>query len=175
MASSARRAALQAEIVSELQPGERLVWTGHPDPRAVFRKLRWLFWIALPVVAGATLFAYDNVLAQFVLLAGLAMLLGPVVAAFRARGTIYALTGRRALVLSTSVGHRAFTSVDLSGADETVEVLRGEGDAGTVLFVSGLPPRRRYTDYTGKFGFWDVSNVSEVAAAVQSELDKWRR
>jgi hypothetical protein len=174
LSSSSRQASLQAEIEAELEPGERLVWTGHPEARAAFRRLRWLYWVSVPWVAIAAWFARDSVAAQFALLAGLALLLGPVVAASMARRTIYALTDRRALVASKSIGHRALMRVDLSLADETVEILRGEGAGGTVLFVSGLPPRRRYTDYTGKFGFWDLPDAAQVAAIVQAELDRRR-
>jgi hypothetical protein len=172
MGKSSRRASLQAEIETELEPGERLVWTGQPDARAVFRKLRWLLGAGGLVVAIAGWFALDSAAAQFALLTGLALLLGPAVAALMARGTIYGLTDRRALVLSKSIGHRALTSVDLSAADDAVELLEGEGGSGTVLFVSGLPRRRRYTDYTGKFGFWDVPDAAEVAAIVQRQLDR---
>ena len=107
----------------------------------MFRKLRWLIWIGGPVAGIAGWFARDSIAAQFVLLAGLALLLGPAVAALMARGTIYGLTNRRALVVSTSIGHRALTSVDLSVADDVVELLEGEGGSGAVLFVSGLPRR----------------------------------
>jgi len=133
-----------------------------------------LIWIGGPVTGIAGWFARDSIAAQFVLLAGLALLLGPAVAALMARGTIYGLTNRRALVVSTSIGHRALMSVDLSAADDVVELLEGEGGSGTVLFVSGLPRRRRYTDYTGKFGFWDVPNAAQVAAIVQKGLDRRR-
>jgi hypothetical protein len=170
--SPSRQRLLAAEIEAELEPGERLVWTGKPEAAAVHRKLRWLYWVAVPWVAMAIWFARDSIVAQFALLAGLALLLGPLVAAAMARRTIYALTDRRALILSKSIGHRSLTSVDLGAADETVEILRGEGAGGTVLFVSGLPPRRRYTDFTGKFGFWDVPDASEVAATVQEALDR---
>lgn len=174
MKVSSRRAPLQAEIEAELEPDERLIWTGQPDAWAVFRKLRWLIFFAAPVVAIAAWFARDSIAAQFVLLAGLALLLGPAVAALMARGTVYGLTDRRALVVSKSIGHRALMSVDLSCADDSVELLEGEGASGTVLFVSGLPRRRRYTDYTGKFGFWDVPQAAQVAAIVQRELDRRR-
>ena len=174
MGKPSRQASLQAEIETELEPDERLVWTGQPDARAVFRKLRWLVGVGGLVVAIAGWFAL-SVAAQFALLAGLALLLGPAVAALMAHGTIYGLTNRRALILSRSIGHRALTSVDLSAADDAVELLDGEGGSGTVLFVSGLPRRRRYTDYTGKFGFWDVPDAAEVAAIVQSQLDRRRR
>jgi hypothetical protein len=72
--SSSRQAPLRAEIESELEPGERLVWTGHPDAGAVFRKLRWLYWVAAPLVVIAALFARDHIAAQAALLVGLAQL-----------------------------------------------------------------------------------------------------
>jgi hypothetical protein len=175
MGKPSGQASLQAEIETELEPDERLVWTGQPDARAVFRKLRWLVGVGGLVVVIAGWFALYSVAAQFALLAGLALLLGPAVAALVARGTIYGLTNRRALILSRSIGHRALTSVDLRAADDAVELLDGECGSGTVLFVSGLPRRRRYTDYTGKSGFWDVPDAAQVAAIVQSQLDRRRR
>jgi len=166
---------LQAELAKELGPSERIVWKGYPDDRVVFRKLRWLVLVALPILAVSAPFALDYLIAQFLILVAMALFLGPFVSAARARSTIYALTDQRALVLSRSFGYRSISSVDLSAADDKAEILPSEGNAGTVLFVSGLSPRRRYTDYTGKFGFWDVPDASSVAATVEEVIRNVRR
>jgi hypothetical protein len=161
-----RRAALKAEVVAGLAPGETLVWAGHPDPGATLSKMRFLFWIGLPIMAAAGAVAYFHVAGQVGLLVGAALTAAPFVNAWRAANTIYALTDRRAIVRCRLMGSVDETSVDLGCADPEPEILRGKGNVGTVLFVSGLPPRRRHTDYLGKFGFWDVHNAEVVASIV---------
>lgn len=174
LGSASRRAALRAEVVEGFAPREVLVWAGHPDTRATLRKMRFLFWIGVPVMAIAGVVAPFHVAGQAALLAGAALTAGPFVNAWRAANTVYVLTNRRAIVLCQLMGSIDSMSVDLGGADPEPEILRGEGNTGTVLFVSGLPPRRRHTDYTGKFGFWDVPNADDVAGIVQTTVRAYR-
>ncbi len=146
------------------------MWAGHPDARATMRKMRFLFWIGLPIMVIASVVAPFHVAGQTALLAGAALTAGPFVNAWRAMNTVYVLTNHRAVVLCRLVGSVDSASVDLGCADPEPEILRGEGHVGTVLFVSGLPPRRRHTDYRGKFAFWDVPNADEVARMVQTTV-----
>ena len=164
---ASRRAALKKEVVAGLAPGEALVWVGYPDAGATLRKMRFLFFIGVPIMAIAGVVTYFSAAGQFGILAGAALTAGPLVNAWRAANTVYVLTDRRAIILCRLSRGLDRMSVDLGCADREPEILRGEGNVGTVLFVSGLSPRRRHTDYQGKFGFWDVPNVDEVAAIVQ--------
>ena len=170
-ARASRRRALRDEVVAGLAPGEALVWAGYPDAGATLRKMRFLFWIGLPIMAAAAVAACFNAAGQVGLLVGAALTAGPFVNAWRAVNTVYVLTDRRAIVLCRLMGSVDQSNVALDCADAEPEILRGEGDVGTVLFVSGLPPRRRHTDYQGKFGFWNVPNADEVARIVQRAVE----
>ena len=171
MELSARRVQLTEAVRAELGADEKLIWTGHPDAGATFRKMRFLLWIGIPFTAIAAILALFHSAGVVGLIIGGALTAGPFVNAGRARNTIYALTDSRAIVICKLAGGTTQVSVDLSGADREPEILRLEGKSGTVLFVSGLPPRRRYTDYTGKFGFWDVADADEVADVVRAVVN----
>ncbi|WP_424958279.1 hypothetical protein [Hyphomicrobium sp. 1Nfss2.1] len=138
------------------------------------RKMRFLFWIGVPIIAIAGIVALFHVAGQVALLAGVALTAGPFVNAWRAANTVYVLTDRRAIVLCRLLGSVDSMSIDLGFADPEPEILRGEKKVGTVLFVSGLPPRRRHTDYQGKFGFWDIPNADGVAGFVQKTVRAYR-
>lgn len=129
--------------------------------------MRFLFWIGVPLMATAGILTLFHSAGVVGLIIGAALTAGPFVIAGRARNTIYALTDIRAII----VCGKTFVSVDLGGADREPEILRLEGKSGTVLFVSGLPRRVRYTDYTGKFGFWDVADADGVAAVVRAVVN----
>ena len=164
---SARREALVEKVRAELGVNEQLIWTGHPDADATFRKLRPLLWfgIAWTALAGALALFYSAAVVGVMI--GAALTGGPFLNARRARNTVYALTESRAIIICG----KSFVSVALAGADREPEILRLEGKSGTVLFVSGLPRRVKYTDYTGKFGFWDVPNADEVADVVRAVVN----
>lgn len=164
---ASHRAALRAEVLARFAPGETLVWAGHPDARATLRKMRFLFWIGVPMIAIAAVVAHFHVAGQAALLAGVTLTAGPFVNAWRAANTVYVLTDCRAIVLCRLMGRIDSMSVDLGGADPEPEILRNGANVGTVLFVSGMPPRRRHTDYLGKFGFWDIPDADDVAGIVQ--------
>jgi hypothetical protein len=174
-----KSAALADKVRAELGAQEKLIWTGHPDAGATFRKMRFLLWIGIPWTAIAGILTVFHSAGVVGLIIGAALTAGPFVNAGRARNTIYALTDSRAIIICKLAGGTTQVSVDLSGADREPEILRLEGKSGSVLFVSGLPPRRRYTDYTGKFGFWDVADADEVADVVRAVMNdpegEWRR
>jgi hypothetical protein len=106
---------LEAVLLSELGPGERLLWAGQPGPGGLAKNtwpmalfaIPWtafaLTWVAL-ALAGAR--ALGHVLAYAFPLFGVPhlaigfwMLSGPLRARARARRTVYAVTDRRALIL----------------------------------------------------------------------------
>jgi hypothetical protein len=173
--AASRRAALAEDLRAELGAGENLVWLGGPDARATFRKMRPLLWTGIPWTAIAGIIAVFHGAGLVGMIMGLALAAGPFVNAWLAANTIYALTDRRAIVLCRPIGGRTLVSVDLAGADREPEILRSYGGCGTVLFASNLPPRRRYTDYRGKFGFWDVPDPDGVAAALRPAIWNFRR
>jgi len=110
-------AALRNALGEELEPGERLLWTGQPDPRqparaaipAVLFGIPWtlfsIFWVAM--AAGAMSHSNIGLLGwgfplfgvPFVLV-GFGMLSSPYWAARSATNTAYAITDRRAITLT---------------------------------------------------------------------------
>jgi hypothetical protein len=101
----------------QLDPGERLVWSGQPEPRAYAWKKGWMqFLFGIPFFAFAVFWTTmaasvtGNGFAAFFwlwgipfLLAGLGMLLSPFWHHARARRTTYALTDRRAVITTSGV------------------------------------------------------------------------
>lgn len=170
MALRDRSADLLASMRGELRSGEKLLWTGHPDPRVTRRRMRFLFFIAVPWIAVALLQPFGGTVRLFATLAGIGLLLGPFAAAFQVARTIYGLTPTRALVVTKWGRKHGLVSVDLGIDPGDVEELPIEGTAGAVLFVPGLPRRVSGTDHTGKFGFWDVPDTGAVAREVSEAI-----
>src|SRR5215470_1846363 len=113
----------EAIAARELLPGERLQWAARPWPWAVARQTLMALPIGLFLMAVGA-FAVDvvprallvpsDVLAllpirgvgAFIALLGLAAVCAPFVTALLARGTVYAVTSRRLLVIDRAFAHR---------------------------------------------------------------------
>jgi hypothetical protein len=142
-----------------LTSGENIVWMGQPASGIRFRpgdiflipfSLLWggfaIFWEAMALRAGAPLFfALWGI--PFVLV-GLYMIIGRfVVDAFARTRTRYAVTSRRALILSGLITPH-IRSIDLKGTNDIGLSLRGDG-SGTISFQSGP----MFGSWSGA-GFW---------------------
>jgi len=136
---------LQARAQGELEPGEKLLWVGRPDARRVgmqsigllFFGIVWtafsIFWVAMAFVGtsqshspGSIAFPLFGV--PFVLI-GCCMLAAPFWAYRKGLTTVYAVTNRRALIIS-GAGARSVKSYskDDIGAIERTERADGSGD-----------------------------------------------
>jgi len=130
----------------QLDPGERLIWSGQPEPRAYAWKKGWLsFLFGIPFFAFAVFwttmassFGGEGVAGFFwlwgipFLLVGLAMLLSPFWYYARAGRTSYVLTNRRA-VIATSGPFPVRTSVPLEHVS-FIEVESRADKSGNLLF-----------------------------------------
>ena len=159
----------------QLDSGEHLIWSGHPEPRAYALKKGWLtflfgipffafavFWTTTASsMAGNGLAAYFWLWAIPFLLAGLGMLLSPVWHYMRAGRTSYVLTSRRA-VIAISGSFPVRTSVPL----EHVSFIDAETRAhksGNLLFRE-VARNAHYGHGTGptKDGFIAIRDVENV-------------
>lgn len=124
-------------IESELEPGERLLWSGRPQGGRLLRRRDA---VAVPFVllwcVGAFLMAWDpdrgapDPLAAFFVAGGLYLLFGRfVLDAHRRARTAYALTNRRVVIVSEARG-RHVVSVPLATLQHVglAELRHGRGD-----------------------------------------------
>lgn len=190
--------ALDARIQSELDRGEKLVWTGQPIPRRFTRQslpivlfgIPWtafsVFWMAgasgmLFGVGGnkaAGLDVFHVVFPLFGLpfvIIGLAMLSSPFWIRRKALGTLYALTDQRAILWEAgwfgAVEVRSYRPRDLTKMHR-LEFANGDGDLvfeEVITFGSNSNGSR--TTNTQRHGFLGVSNVREVEQLLKRTLN----
>jgi hypothetical protein len=169
---------LRAKLERELHPGERIRWSGTPVPRWFTPAALAPFLFAIPWTAfaifwtcgaagfkvpdfkdGADLFPLFGL--PFILV-GLGMLSAPLWVRRKAKGTVYAITDRRAIAIeggwSTTI--RSFLP-DKLGAVFRRERRDGSGDV--------LISRRAWRDSDGDaqsddLGFFSVANPKEIEA-----------
>jgi hypothetical protein len=123
---------LQDEVLPALEPGERLLWAGRPDPRrtawakirqalfgAVFVLLSFLVCLSFLPATGPY-FGADSLpfsLRPMVLVAGFLLILSgmllPVLAYRRARSSVYAATDKRVLSLNRGCSVKAVRYEDM--------------------------------------------------------------
>ncbi|HKF70355.1 MAG TPA: hypothetical protein VKB68_01295 [Stellaceae bacterium] len=154
----ARWDALASELRQRLEPGERVLWSGRPQQGLMFRKgdllgipfsLLWcgfaIFWESQVLSHNAPgFFALWGI--PFILI-GLYMVFGRfVVDAWQRQRTAYAVTDRRALILS-GLWTPTLKSLDIEGLTD-IELQEGSGARGTVLL--GLAPTNNAANFLGR-------------------------
>ncbi|MBF4607746.1 hypothetical protein [Curtobacterium sp. VKM Ac-1393] len=177
----------------QLRPDEHLYWAGTSDPAKLFTardgflvpfSILWcgfaVFWTITATRGGAPFF-FPLFGSVFVLM-GLHLVFGRfIVKRHRKRTTVYAVTSRRALIITprgsreVPVG-RADRTVTWSGGRRHCTVEWNTGDpSGTAAFFAGGATARIYanTGLDGLFGpqvfaFWDVTDGEELVR----ELDR---
>ena len=167
-------------IVSKLlQPGERVIWQGEPDPWVACRRLipALLF---MSLWTGGVLFAAWNLVfpakpapnATFGLVVVGAMLVFGGASWFRALksffdcwNTIYVLTGRR-LMITAGGDTRSFTGAALSDLSRT-----GGEDRGSIRFGGGnIAYGRRSWSLDAFDGLYGIENPAGVEALIYQTL-----
>ena len=167
-------------------PGERLIWSGHPDPsRYALRKASYsflfgifffgfsLFWINGAYTAtsrGTNLldFPFWMFGIPFVI-AGAGMVLSPAWQYFRAARTTYALTDRRAITDIAGPFPRR-TSVPL-GQMPFVEVRASGNGPGHVLFQEAVASYGN-RGMTQRDGFIGIADAAQVGQMLRNGIEK---
>jgi hypothetical protein len=149
-----------------LEPGEKVRWAVRPSVFSILRTKSIFWWIGgtwLSLAFGLVFYGWISVEEfLFLSLVGIALIGAPFLMIFEGEMTIYAITGRRALIVHNGM-RRSVVGVEFSRMDEKLEVLETGGGAGHVYFASNMRTKQRDTDHTGKIAFRDVANVHNVA------------
>lgn len=177
-------------LSGELQPGERLLWSGCGDPSVIFARsdvflipfsLLWggfaIFWTAQAAASGAPPFFL--VFGGLFCLIGLFFIVGRFfVKAHRKRTTTYAITDRRAL----SSDGRSTRQTRLPGPDHTVTWSSDRAHVSVVwnqpiaggFFTGNRTPWPVNSGMDGLFGtpsplgFYDVPDGAALVSALQA-------
>lgn len=173
----------------ELNPDEKLLWCGTPNPtrRAVSSlpivlfgipwtlfALFWMFMAGAMTWFGAATSRHNPAGGVFLLfplfglpfvLVGLGMLTSPFWAARKAKSTIYGVTNRRAFAIEPS-GWNGQTVTSWTKRDiKQLERREGSDGSGDLVFA-----RKKTGKTTNEIGFFAVADVRRAEAAVRDAL-----
>lgn len=173
------RTAMEQVAAAEIQPGEKLLWIGRPDPARVGRQslpmllfgIPWtlfsLFWMA---GASGMLFHGGGPPGPFNYLfplfglpfvgVGIGLLTSPYWAARKARTQVYAVTDRRAMIIS---GTASRTVASYTQRDMT-DIVRTEhaNQTGDVVFATQVSRSSNNNGTTTRIGFFGIPEAAAV-------------
>lgn len=157
-------------LAETLEPGERVLYATRPDLWVTMRNKMALWWIGVPwcIAVFGLYFANRASLGVAIpmAMAGIAIVIAPILFAIDTRSTIYAVTDRRALILHQGV-RPELVSCPFARMDPALERLTAGGNSGHLYFASGFKPKLRDVDYTGKLAFRDLADVAAAADALE--------
>lgn len=166
------------EIADLLEPGETVVWSGHPDSDRMARSARVLVGIgALFLITSIAFFLILRaILSPWLALAGLpfalmggAMMAAPALARRRSGRTAYALTTRRAIVRRpTWTGSVVVDQFAPGQIDEVTRVEEADGVGDLVFFVRDTALGEGMV--TARKGFQAIARPDEVESLVRRTL-----
>jgi len=181
-------ASLFAAVEAELRLGEQLVWADRPGSARMARYAIRDPLIGIPFT-GFVLFFFSRInwhgmglgslafvgfVALWMLFGGLIFVLSPLISAWSARKTIYAITDRRLLIIHKFPLERTHSYAPaLINNLKTVERVNGEGD---IIFRKETKPTEVEKGFlsvsvefgsTTEIGFFGISEVRKVEAAIQ--------
>jgi hypothetical protein len=163
---------------SILWPGERVLWTGAPNTQATLRTQIALWWVGVPwTLAAVTLHVLGLIpwnLDFFAIVLGVVFLAAPFLLVFQADGTIYAITGRRALVRHDALGKMEIVSVPFEDTDEAFEIVETGKGTGHLYFASGLSTKLSYVDFDGKYAFRELKDPQAIKALFERIRAHWK-
>ncbi len=176
---------IQNIIQSELEPLERLLWSGRPDPKRMARSGLAYVGFAVPFTAfalfwisGAAGFKIPNFNEPWdffplfgipFLLVGLGMFFSPVWLLLKAYRTAYGITDKRILIVAfgRSKSVRSYVPVN---KDQLQKIERANG-SGDLLFVKDMETGRTVRRIPGS-GLIGVENVNEVEGHLEEMMRK---
>jgi hypothetical protein len=163
----------------ELDAGERLLWSGSPNPWSHIRKGLPLFIFSIPWTAFALFWTYGAAgfkVPDFTepfdffplfgvpfILIGIGMMSSPLYYYFTAKRTLYALTTKRAMIIKygTRKYVKSYTDEDIRNI-ERKEKADGSGDIVFRQEVSTNSKGHTTTTNVGFFGIQDVRTVEKM-------------
>jgi hypothetical protein len=158
-------------LIALLQDGEKVLWTGGPDPLSTLKTQGVLWWFGVPWLAlAAVALLLGWIPDGWTLLAfapGLALTAAPVLLAVYAGGTVYAITSQRAIIRHDGIGKQSTVSVRFEDMDRTLEILPTRKGVGHLYFASGLSTQLSNVDHTGKLAFRELPDPEDVAALME--------
>ena len=160
-------------ITRELHDGEELVWHDRPSPGTVARAWIFLsffglfffgfsiFWIVGAAQSGDPLFPLFGI--PFVLI-GFSLVSAPLWQMFVAKGTLYAITDKRVLILLSFPWKKiiSFYADDLDELER--KWMKGNG-TGTVIFAK-RKSSGRHPDSRPDWGFFGVGDAKRVEGEI---------
>lgn len=172
------QAQVEAIAVRQIDPGERLLWSGTPSPgeaasaalpgtligvpfTAFAAFWMWSAWSIAPHAAGP--FRFFPLFGIPFMVIGLGMVLAPLWASLRARNTVYALTERRALIIVDGVGG-GISSYARADMGELTRTERVDGRGSVFFAIRTSTTSRGFVKHTrvGFIGIPDVRNVERL-------------
>jgi hypothetical protein len=178
---------VQAQINAELEPGEKVVWEGRPNPNRMMLKAMpimlfgipflsfSIFWMAMAggiVVAKGPRLGPQTFFVLFGLpfvLVGLGMVTSPLLFRWKATRTAYVVTDRRAIMFEGGVRTtiRSFTPDQLG---QITRNQRADG-SGDIIFREEVRIGRNGTRHITRIGFLEIPEVRDVERLIRA-LDR---
>lgn len=174
---------VEAIAMRQIDPGERLLWSGTPAPgEAASAALPgtfigipftgfaafwiWSAWSMMPQAAGPWRF-FPLFGVPFALI-GLGVMLAPIWAALRARNTVYAVTERRAMIIVNG-GGGGITSYGRADMAEVSRAERADG-SGSVFFATRTSTTSRGFVKHTRVGFLGIPDVRNVERLIREHI-----
>lgn len=175
-------------ISSQLDPGEGLLWSGAPSASRLARSALPTMVFGIPFTAFAVFWIYTAFTATSkssqpgsawslfplfgvpFLLIGLGMLTAPLWAFLSAGRTLYAVTNRRALIVSGafSTTVKSFTHTEI----HELQRVERAGGSGDLYFGSREVVTRRGGTMRQRIGFLGIPDIRTVEQLIRSRLQQ---
>jgi hypothetical protein len=164
--------AAKSALADVLQPDEKIIWAGRPDPFSTFRTQMFWWWVGVPLMALTLGLRFYGVIspdiAFFPMMAAFTLLAAPVIMVVFATGTVYAITDRRVIIKHDTVRtKRQLLWYSLEQLDKDFEILKSGDNIGHLYFISGARSKVPDADYTGKVAFRELRKPEDVKALLE--------
>jgi hypothetical protein len=167
----------------QIEPGERLLWSGAPAPGAAALgalpaslfgipftgfAVFWIWGAATAATHAPGPWALFPLFGTPFLLIGLGMLAAPLWAAMRAGSTVYAVTERRALIILRG-GAGGVTSYSHAELQQLMRIERPDG-SGSLFFAWQASPSTRAFQQFSRVGFVGIADVRRVERLIRENI-----